>query len=523
MKQLFFVAAIMSLSICGYSQTKVFKEVSEDVSSQMKAIAQDGKLVGYLLFTQLEKASEETFNYKLTIMDENLNDIGHIDFKDEKLFLQHVSFEQDVICLAYIRSNFIGKEFKNARAARNEKKNNQAKNSILTQFVSLDGKIIASNNIKVNIETENSYSYGTAKVVGNGNLNHKIQLKNIPGKGFAMFYGDEDSNQFIVYDLNGKQTVKKTIKEKADYFTMLTSGNEVYFLAKYSDGSGGNINFEMLAYRASDSTVLPKYALKDKQGNSFQILTFDNDPVTNKPYVSGNLISNYDAMNGTAKDHSRGVYAGVFTINFNGSTKKSDITESYSYWSDGSQSSFSKSGQLADQKKYARQMVSFKDYSGNTFFVGSSVVKKTRWGAIAGAVITSPLIVGPILFLSQGTQKAKVDDPIVLKQGPKGALTVDNSIAGDASRFWPARTPFYYFDHNSYYTVANPDTKSVYLIFDDYKNITIYNVNQKKVMRTIPRWNGTTETSVYPAKEGHIMVAQANTKEKTRKFSIESL
>ncbi|MEP7253937.1 MAG: DUF6770 family protein, partial [Ginsengibacter sp.] len=98
------------------AQSKVFKEVSDEISSDMEPIIQDGALVGYLVFTQLEKASEDSFNYKVTIMDENLNDIGIVKFRNEKMDLEAVSFEQDVLCLAYLKSNIMGREFVNGRA-----------------------------------------------------------------------------------------------------------------------------------------------------------------------------------------------------------------------------------------------------------------------------------------------------------------------------------------------------------------------------------------------------------------------
>ena len=524
MKNILLAVALVTITLSGYSQSKVFKEVSEEVTSQIKAITQDGNLVGYLVFTELEKASENTFNYKLTIMDENLNDIGTVNFKDEKLFLQQVSFEQDILCLAYIKSNIIGKEFKNTRQYRKEKEN-EVKNSIFTQFVSLDGKIINTNHIKAEINAVPEYNYSykrKGKVIGDGKLKHNVQLKNISGKGFAMFYGDENSNQFVVYDLGGKQTVKKTIKETGEGFSMLTSGADVYILVKNKNGEAIEEGYNMLAYRTTDSTVLPKYAIKDKKGNSLRVIAFDNDPVTGKPFISGNII-NPDALTyDNAKEMGRGSYAGVFTIHFNG-TKKSEVAESYSYWNDGSQTLFTKSGLLPEKKVFARQTISFRDYSGNTYFIGSTVKKRTKWGSIAGAVITSPLLLPPMFFLAGGTQKSKITDATLIMQSAKGALSVENNIASEGSKYFPARTPFFWYDQRTYYTVSNAETKSSYLIFDDNVNITIYNVGQKKVMRTIPHWNGGVETSVYPAKEGHILVAQYNSKEKTKRFSIESL
>src|SRR5688500_4567522 len=98
-------AFLLLLTVCyAHAQTKVFREVSEEISSEVKTIRQDNNLVGYLVFTQLEKASADSFNYKIAIMDENLNDIGTINFREMKLDLQAVSFEQDVLCLAYLKS-----------------------------------------------------------------------------------------------------------------------------------------------------------------------------------------------------------------------------------------------------------------------------------------------------------------------------------------------------------------------------------------------------------------------------------
>src|ERR1700754_84878 len=113
------VVFTLSLSVLfTHAQTKVFREVSDEISSQIRTIRQDNVLVGYVVFTQLEKADADSFNYKITIMDENLNDIDTINFRDIKLFLQAVSFEQDVLCLAYVKTNILGNEFKNLREYR---------------------------------------------------------------------------------------------------------------------------------------------------------------------------------------------------------------------------------------------------------------------------------------------------------------------------------------------------------------------------------------------------------------------
>src|SRR5690606_35131489 len=127
-------------------------------------------------------------------------------------------------------------------------------------------------------------------------------------------------------------------------------------------------------------------------------LAFDNDPSTGKPYISGNII-NPERLHryGTAKHLSKGTYSGVFSINLNG-PKKADITEEFSYWNDGSKSFVNNQGYYSANDSYARQVRSFRDFEGNTYFVGSSFVKETKWGAIIASVATAPLLVPPVLF-----------------------------------------------------------------------------------------------------------------------------
>jgi hypothetical protein len=356
------------------AQTKVFKEISDDISTRIKAIMQDGSLAGYLVFTQLEKASADSFNYKITILDENLNDIGAINFREEKLSLEGVSLEQDVICLAYLKSNVLGTQFKSRREC--SKAAFDAKSSIFTQTLSLTGKILNTNSIDAEILfTPTPYGYGrTGHWEATGKLQQNIQLKNISQRGFACFYGDEKKNNLVIFNTNGKLGWQRPIKEDAKGFVLLTSGTDVYLLMKQKDKmlEGG---YELLGFNIRDTAVYPKYILKDRNGNSLKVLAFDNDPVTGKPYLSGNII---DPRKGNkcieARHLAGGTYSGVFTINLT-SHKKGGIVEDYSYWADGAQSFMNKKGLFIDKGAYLHYRLSFKDYQGNTYFTGSSFVK----------------------------------------------------------------------------------------------------------------------------------------------------
>ncbi|MGG9961332.1 DUF6770 family protein [Ferruginibacter sp. SUN106] len=504
------------------AQSKVFQEVNEDISSEMKIITQDEALVGYLVFTQLEKASEDSFNYKITLMDENLNDIGTVNFREEKLDLDAVSFEQDILCLAYLKSNINGKVFKN----RKEYNAFDAKNAIFTQFLTLDGKIIKTNTNNISLKSADYELWASprSKFTYYGGLTHRIQLKNISQKGFACFYGDKDGCNLISYDLTGKELWKKSISEEQAY-SLLTSKADIYLLQKVKEKyyEGG---YSLLSYNAADGKAYDKIALNDKEGNSLKVLSFANDPVTGTPYLSGSIIDQDKGNNiSNGKQLAKGPYSGVFVMDVKGHTK-TDIKQTFTYWGDGSQKpAISKRGYISDAKSYAIMTSSFRDYNGNTYFTGSEFVKKAKIGSIVSSIIFLPLVtVTPIILAVSGTTKCKVTDVALMKLNPKGSLSFETEIPCEDSKYLRGVFPLNGFlNQRSFYSVDNANTKANYMIVDDSKNIMIYNVNQKKIVRTVPHKDGKIRTYIFPAKEGHIMVVENNKKEKYTRLSIEAL
>ncbi|MDQ3278420.1 MAG: hypothetical protein M3Q06_08835, partial [Bacteroidota bacterium] len=431
------------------AQSKVFKEVSEEISSQIRVIKQDNALVGYLVFTQLEKASEDSFNYQITIMDENLNDIGKVKFRDENLNLQAVSFEQDVICLAYLKSNVIGRRYKNKKDYNNITASPH--HAVVTRFLSLDGKTIATNAEEADISISmGDFSYPYVM----GKLEQSIQLRNVPQKGFALFFGDNNNNHLLTYDIAGKEVWKKNVSRLAKANYLLSSAEGIYLLSKKQEQKieGG---YEVTGYAFAGSGTYDKYVLKDKKGNALKVLGFDNDPVSGKPYATGMIIN--PERNGlyTLKDLSKQPYNGVFTINFNG-PKKSEIRETFSYWENDKTGLLKENGKFAKSDAYSLFDQGFMDYQGNTYFVGSSVIKKPKWGSIISSVILSPLIVVSPMILVMGTTKCKTTDALVLKQTPDGKLSYDNTIPCNYSSFAPSRAPIVqYGPRKSFYRVTN--------------------------------------------------------------------
>jgi hypothetical protein len=491
---------LICLCITGFvqAQSKVFKEVGEDISTQVRSITQDNNLVGYLAFTRLEKADADSFNYRLTIMDENLNDIGTVNFRERSLDLQSVSFEQDVLCLGYIESALAGTvSYKEARKAMK----NGASSQVMLQFISLNGKII--NKFSTEVELSTYYAptgrYFSTSVNETSYLKYGMQIRNIPGKGFCAFYGDESKKELLVLGADGKLVRRKKIGFDAAGYIILTSGPSVYLLAKNNDDvpEGG---FRIFTYPVTDSAKEFQFDLKDKQGNQLKVIAFDNDPATGKAFLAGCII-NMDRPKDfvSAHDYSRNPYLGVFSLEL-GNTQK-DSKPVYSYWNNGNIPGISQDGLFADKNFYVKYVTAFKDYNGNTVFTGTALMEKKLLGAA----------------------KYRLADGVFVFQDHSGKLKLDNNIPCDETGYFGPGQILSMMDKKSFYKVVNSDTKTNYMIIDDDQNTYVYNVNKQKVMRTIQHKDGSIKTNVYPAKEGHIMVSEYNRKGKYTRFSIEAL
>lgn len=518
-----FLAILLAVTVIQtiQAQTKVFREVSEGISTELKTIMQDGTLVGYLSFTELERADKDSFNYKITIMDENLNDLGVVTFKELKLDLQYVSFEKDTLCLGYMKSNVIGYDFKNRGDRNAALKDGYV--SVFAQFISLDGKIAHTFEKKVNVSVRQAWDKARNGSIGDGSLKVALQMKNLREAGFVFFFGDSDHNYLLVYNTQGELIWEKYITEKADDYYMLTSGHDVYFLMK-SKGKIDLGGYSLISYDTDTKEGILKYPLEDKKKNPLQVISFDNDPATGKPCISGYILNPKTADNyATVKGMTKHVYKGIFTINLNGH-EKSAVKQLFTYWDDNSTPNVSRRGYLAATNGYMIPITTFRDYNGNTYFAGSNMVRKIRWGCIASSVITAPLIMPPLMILgSAGTLKFRVRDGVLLKQDQTGKLSAVHAISSTKSTTLPGRAPSFLARQHAYYTVSSSDTKSTFLIMNDQTNSTIYNVDQNKIVRTIPHKDGSIHTYIYPAKEGHIIVSEYNRKEKYTKFSIEAI
>lgn len=527
MKQLLTIFLLLFSIYAAQAQTKAqkkaFKEIAKDITSDVEEIRQDGSIVGYVVFTQLEKINTDSFSYKLTITDENMDDIGVIHFKDQKLYLNAVSLNDNILCLGYLKTNFIGIEFKNTKECKEAML--KAKTAVHLQFLNLNGKIINTKAFPLELEHTCNPQTSYSKASGSGNWKFPVQVKNISSVGFACFYGDDKKNNLLMLNTDGNVLWQKPVKEQdVESVSLATSQKNAFLLLKKKDEfkEGG---YELLGYGATDSSNFPKYVLKDKEGKSLKVLTMDNDPVTGKPYLAGYIINPRKGNHfRSAKQLSHGTYCGVFTVNINGSTK-TDVQASYSYWGDGSQSFISRKSRIREKKGFLILTNAYKDFQGNTIFTGSTFTKKVAVGHIFATILTAPIIFPIATNLGEGFNRSRVNETVLLKQNTKAALSIDYLNGSISDKFRSGET-YDFANNKKIYFSTDFETKKNYIVVDDYKAISIYDGSQKKAVRQFARINGPyagVNVYIYPAKDGHILVAKTSTWSNWSSYSLEAI
>jgi len=473
------------------AQTKVFKEVSEGISTEFKPIFQNGNLIGYLAFSELERANKDSFNYRIEIMDENLNDLGIVNFKEKKLDLQQASFVNDTLCLAYLKSNVLGYDWAN----RNERNDSLSKGymSLFAQFISLDGKIAHTFEKRLNTDIRLAWASIRDGKIGNGGLKHPLQLKNQDQKGFTCFFSDDDHIYLLVLTTQGELLWEKYILEKGERYGLLTSGKDAFLLIR-TDKPAAMSNFTVISYDTDTKAGILKYPLQDQQRNPLQVTAFENDPTTGNPYLAGYI---YDPMAAgvylNTNDVVHHIFSGVFTVNVNGH-EKAAVKRQFSYWTGDTNAEPETHDFLSDNNGYMKYIHGFRDFQGNTYIAGTNSYRKSKYGSV-----------------------------VLLKQDATGKLSVMTPFADSNLDPFSVKNQFDLSVMPRFYTVSSSETKSVYLIINDQANAIVYNPEKNKTVRVIPHKDGGSRINIFPAKEGHVIVAEYNRKEKYTKFSIEAI
>ncbi|MEO7211034.1 MAG: DUF6770 family protein [Chitinophagaceae bacterium] len=522
MKKFLIFFAVLFFTTSMYAQSKVFKEVSDDITTESKAIFSGRSVIGYVVFSQLEKANQDSFNYRITIMDENLNDIGVVNFREIGLSFEGTSFENDVLCLGYLKSTEMGKDYTKS----GQVKNLVSKDFVMTQFINLEGKILNTQIIPVstsgNFDKTNIGIFGTSHYIYNTRLKKGLQLEALAGTGFLLFYGDDKSSNVVNYNFEGKQIWSSKMPDAESYY-LNTAGANIYLLMKNTTDTYGDFSFTSID--ANSGTIGKIKTLIDNQGNQLDVNTFEPDPSTGNLYIAGNIINNKkNKINPNVNGFSKGIDKGVFTIDIDPAAKNS-MKEKYVYWSDGSlEPTINKLAYSKADKIYNVFGTAYRDYKGNTYFVSDAMHKTPRVGAIISSVVFSWTILVPLLEAAGGYNKYSFENTNIFKLTPNGALTKVNTIMmQETSKVAGSTgTGFLPYNRGNYY-LTNDESKKTYIIAKDDKNTQIYDTEKGKVIRAVPFSKDGSSMLIAPAKEGYIMVIEKNKKEKYTRLSIERI
>lgn len=521
-KNLLLALLILVVSISKLqAQKRVFTQIANQISTSTRSITQNGNVLGYMVFTQLEKLNSDSFSYTISLLDENLNDIGKVEFNELGLQLNDLTFENDLLHIAYLQSTAFGKTAKNKKESKALKET--IKSNLLIQTINLEGKIINRISKPVNIEVGTNENYYTSGYTAYANLKSKIQINETGNTGFTTFYEDKDNAYLSAYNSKCDLLWTKTISEKAKgYYNINTEKNTYITFTKTVKGF--------------PTSELYSYSLVDgKQGKSFEFINPKNNKALDLLNLSldkknGNLVAagkiykqNDNKYKTTILETRKGMVLGVFNIAF---SENNTIApkETYTYWNDGSlKPTFSTKGKMTENNTYPIITSAVQDYEGNTLFVGNGVKFKTKVGSIIATVLTVPTLFYPFIIAAGGYKKFRFENGIILKQNKNGTLSQNGIIEYDKEKFRNAKIARNELTQkNLVFSAKNSSAKTNYLGFYDKDSYIIYSTSKNKIIKTIPRYSKTNSNVIISsAKEGHIMIIE--TSAKTTTLNIESL
>lgn len=480
MKKTLACLTLVALTLSLHAQSKIFKEIAGSVKSDLNEIRESGSVVGYLSLVQIEKTDKDSFNYDIKIMDENLNDMGEVKFKDIDLDMQSVAFENNVLCLSFAK-------FKKEKVKRREK----IGISYAQYFINLQGEII------------NKY-----ETPASSGIEPQAFNINVPTKGFVVFIKDKKENKFLEFDNGGKLKWEQGVKDILPGTLQATSKVFGYFNSVKN-------TFEF--YDVDDPKKTVSVAPKTPKKMYYNLLTLQN--IDNKLIYAGSLrhYKEYSQM----KEIRRGMDKGVFALEVSG-LEKNDIKERVNYWGDGHSDLLKRNSAFQENKKVQAVFANaVADKTGNVFFYSTNLRKKPKIGSIIATVVTLPTIVVPFLLSSLGYTKYNYDNASIFMLDPKNNLKVYDELETEKSATMVGKSPVGYA-MPYVMKASNSESNDTHFIVSEANEYKIYNVANKK-SKSFPSNKKGITTRVYSAKDGYVLVVENNQKAKETKLSIVAL
>lgn len=480
MKKNLVIITLIAFNLYTQAQSKVFKEIAGSVKTDFNEIKESGSVIGYLSLIQIEKTDADSFNYEIKLLDENLNDIGETKFKEIDLDLQSVAYENNILCLSFIK-------YKKEKVKRKERFNS----SYAQYFINLEGEFVNKHEIAV--------TKGSSEQARN---------INVPTKGFIVFLKDKDGNKLVGYDNEGKLKWEHGIGSIEPGTLQATS-------SIFGFHNSGDNNF--MFYDVDDPKKKAKVSPKTPEEMNYTLLSLQN--INNRLVYAGTLrpAANYKQMRNLRK----GMDKGLFALEVEG-LDKSKIRERVTYWGDGNSDLLrTNTTYRSDKKNQAIFANAVTDKDGNVYFFSTNLERRVRVGFIAANTILLPTVIFPVIFSSAGYNKYYYKNGSVLMMDPKNKIRIYDEVETERSGKLFAQD---YFGEARPYVMSasNSETSESHFVIRESNEYKIYNIKNKKI-KSFPASKKGIETSVFPGKDGHILVLERNSALKETKLSIVAL
>ena len=498
------LALLFSLAV--FAQSKVFQNVVEVELQSTIEITNNKQIVGYAFFYKIDKM-KKTSLYRLSILDENLKEIGSNEFEGAKdLFLKKAAYESNKLLLNFYDIS---------------KKDGYEK---FIKIFDLKGKELG--NIPYDPEHKKTGMFGSTLAAQMDAYYEGTE--NIEGKGFVSLYQSKAKTggaDIQMIDLSGKikweQNITAEKGDRTDLYLLSTTPNAIIL---FQMDKSGIMNRDASIFLVGLSTETGKQLYK----KSLDIKGISYEPMLIKSSTDGKLKI-VSTMSNEADKFLTAKPIGFSIGELNDSTGEIKTIKDFNYLNDlGTVLSMKNESKSDEGYIKAHNICMMQD--GSMVMIGEFFRKTVSAVGMAFKIITygntsaAQATIGDMFLLRiDKNLKAKSLD-MVEKDKERVLLPTDGIPIGLASRVLTMQHRFGYM-----YTDESLDGKkktvlakgtfgedkygTVALTFDEKKGFTQKHFDftkEKKVSYNISR-----------GKPGYVMISKYNEKEKTMTINLE--
>ncbi|MFN7491919.1 MAG: DUF6770 family protein [Cyclobacteriaceae bacterium] len=497
MKKVLILAFVLSCTLATIAQTRSKENVKTVKIRDSGAIIQNGIVKGYFNFLDLEKKDRKNNNYELSITDENLREIGSVTITRPNTYL---------VVDAVFNGESFGFLFYDIRSRS-------------VELISYDKNLKEGG--KVIIELENKYAAAMYVYMAQGHEPMQAFLKAVPNKGFV-YYGikEETKSDFeiIFFDNSMKKVWSKSApKDDFDF----ENANEAYqdeqfvgsMVVKRTGVMDLNPDFDLLMQSVTDGSTVFRIPLTTaKYKVALAEISFDK---TKQQFIV--FGEYYDKSDNILKDDSRGFISQVLDL------KGKIVSEKTNTWSDITAKIATK-----DKEKFEKTAILFHDFittnDGHIFAIGEQYKR-------GGTPLTPKLNVFNMVIFEFDANYAITKTYFFEKDKngtdlPQGSLIMSSKLLSYIAKSYGG------FDY--IFTQPSKDNQTFVVNYINYdrekgqkgKNqlgSIIYTPEKSFTVDKIDLNNKGKKYFVYQAKQGYVMIAEYDEKQKKIDSRLEKI